>query len=513
MENMTPILSMENIEKSFNRVPVLEKVNLTLNRGEIVGLMGENGAGKSTLIKILCGVYPKDGGDIILDGKKVNIKDAEDAQKLGIRTIYQELSLFPTMTIAENIFMHNEIGYKNHKGLIMPLDIKGMNRIAHKVLNDRLSVDLDVTRRIEEIPLAQRQLVEIARAVYSDASIIIMDEPTTTLETKEKEQLFKVMRDLKAQGKAIIFISHHLDEVMSICDRVVVLRDGHNALDERTSDINMNDLISAMIGKSVENQYPKVKFELGGPLLEIKNLSSRKKYEDISFTLHEKEIIGIVGLEGCGKNEILRTLFGLCPHDAGEIVYKGKGLRLHNIRDAMNNRFAFLPGERKVEGIFPIQSMAWNTTIASMEKILTNRLVSTKKETAIARKCVEDFSIKVNTPSQLISRMSGGNQQKVMLARWMQTNPDILLLEEPTRGIDVNAKTEVYKLITQYVQQGKGVVMVSSEEEEVLGICDKVIVVRNGKINKVLDAASASLEEIKYYSVNDSADDTEGASC
>lgn len=506
MNTNKPILEMKNIRKSFNGVCVLDGVNFTLGNNEIVGLMGENGAGKSTLIKILCGAYQKDGGKIILDGKEVEIFNTEHSQELGIATIYQELSLFPTMTIVENIFMHRELGKGKGKSLIKPLDRARMKKEAAKFLRETLSLELDVDKRIEDISLAERQMVEIARAVYSNARIIIMDEPTAALANKEKERLFELIETLKKQQCSIIYISHHIDEVINICDRVAVLRDGHDVMDEQTKEIDIDDIINGMIGKSVENQYPKEKFNIGDVKLSIKNLTKKDMYSDISFDVHKKEIVGIVGLEGCGKKDILRTLFGLEKPDQGEIFLNGEKLDIKNINTAMKKKIAFLPAERKTEGILGIKSTSWNMSIAALNKFTNKTFINRKKEIDTVKDYISNVRIKVDSPNQIIASLSGGNQQKVMLSRWFLTDPEVLLLEEPTRGIDVNSKTEVYKLIMNYVKNDKCVVMVSSEEEEVLGICDRIIVVRDGKISVIMKSEEASLMKIKQYSVKDTED-------
>ena len=500
-EENTPFLLMKEINKSFYGVPVLKNASISLNKGECVGLIGENGAGKSTLIKILCGAYKKDSGQIFIDGKEKTINSVEDAQNLGIRTIYQELSLFPTLSVAENIFINNEIT-RNVASKLSFLDINTMRIEAERILKDVLSVDIDVNKTIENIPFSQRQLVEIARAIYSNGQVIIMDEPTTGLETKEKEKLFNVIYDLKSHGKTIIFISHYLDEVMQVCVRIIVLRDGEVVIEDKTAHMTLDDIITSMIGKVVDNHYPKEKMELGNTVLKVENLSNVKDFNDISFDLHEKEIVGIVGLAGCGKNEILRALFGLVKWQSGKVTLNGEELKFKSVKSAMERKIAFLPAERKSEGIFAIQTVSWNTSIAALKKIMQGWKLSLRKEKLITNKFISELGIKVHSPSMLISRLSGGNQQKVMLSRWFLTDPKVLLLEEPTRGIDVNAKVDVYNLIMRYVKQGNSVIMVSSEEGEVLGICDKIIVIHKGSMVATLDREKTSLEEIKRYSVS-----------
>lgn len=494
---------MRDIVKSFGPVNVLDKVSIRLERGQVLGLIGENGAGKSTLIKILCGIYTKDEGEIYWDGRKVNITDAMSAQRLGISTIYQELSVMPHLNAVQNIFINRELTAA-HMGrcFFAPLSEKRMQEIADRILHKELETNIPLDKPARLLTLAQKQMIEIARTVYADTQLIIMDEPTASLQAKERAELFKVIRDLRSRGKAIIFISHHLDELMEICDQIAILRDGNKVADGNVRDFSIDKIITYMVGRSLETQFVKAEgLTIGSELLRVDHLGRHGAFSDVSFTLHRSEIVGIVGLEGCGKNEVIRSLFGILKPDEGTVELKGDRLKTRDVKDAMEHGFAFVPAERKVQGLFPRQDLAWNTTIASLDRIQTFGGLSHKMELQYAERYMQQLHTKAVGPRQNINRLSGGNQQKVMFARWIMTDADVFLFEEPTRGIDVNAKTEVYAAIADCVRAGKGVVVVSSEEEEVLGICDRILVMRDGRISAELEAGKTDTAEIKRYSV------------
>ncbi|MFR2318412.1 MAG: sugar ABC transporter ATP-binding protein [Enterocloster sp.] len=492
------VLSMQNICKSFGPVQVLENVDLQLGKGEVMGLIGENGAGKSTLIKILCGIYHADSGEIILNGKKVSIPTAQAAKDLGISTIYQELSIIPDLNAVQNIFLNRELAPGN--SLFSKLKYSEMKEKARKVLEEELKVQMDLDIPLKYVPLAQKQMVEIARTVYANGQIVIMDEPTAALQAEERDKLFSVIRGLKEKGHSIIFISHHLDELMEICDFLTVLRDGHKVDEGPVGEFSVDRIISDMVGKELKNKYPKKDVPIGDVIMKVEGLSDGKAFSDVSFELHRGEILGIAGLEGCGKNEVIRAIFGKNQYNAGtiEINHKTYPNRIHS---AMEQGIAFVPAERKVEGLFLKQDIAWNTTIASLKRICKMNTLSRKEEIKRTESYIQQLHTKANGPNQSVSALSGGNQQKVMLSRWIMTEADVFLLEEPTRGIDVGAKTEVYEAIGDCVKNQKGVVVVSSEEEEVLGICDRVIVMKNGRIAAILNAKTATTEEIKHYAV------------
>lgn len=500
MKNDGPILELKNIKKSFGPIQVLNGIDITLNRGEVLGLVGENGAGKSTLIKIICGIYNMTSGEMYFDGKRVDVQSVEQSQKLGISTIYQELSLMPDLNAAENIFINREI-IRGGKSLIFPLNARQMREKAQAILHDELHIHIPVDEPLRYMTLAQKQMVEVARTVYADAQVIIMDEPTAALGAAERAQLFDVIRSLKKKGRSVIFISHHLDEIISVCDKVVVLRDGKKVADDTVDKFSVDRIIEEMVGKPLQAQYPKENVEIGESILSVSNLNRAGSFRNVSFDLREGEILGIVGVEGCGKNEVVRSIFGRTSFDSGEIVKNGKKLRVRTVKDAMKNRIAFVPAERKVDGIFGTQDIKWNMTIASLYNIEKFHTLISKKEKVISDRYMKQLRVKAESIDQNITFLSGGNQQKVMLARWVMMDPDVFLLEEPTRGIDVNAKTEVYRAIGDCVKRKKSVIVVSSEEEEVIGICDRIIVMRKGEISAILDAKKANVAEIKRYSL------------
>jgi ribose transport system ATP-binding protein len=496
----TPVLELKNISKSFSGNRVLDEINLKLGHGEVLGIIGENGAGKSTLIKIICGVYNLDQGEIFFDGEKVEFQNPEQSRNRGISTIYQELSLFPSLTVAQNIFIARELDQTGIHGIISPIDNRKMEAEARRILHDVLGTDINIHSLVENLSMAEKQLVEIARALYSQSRIIIMDEPTTALEAREKEQLFQIIRDVKKIGTSVIFVSHYLQEVMKICDHIFVLRDGQCVLDKPADETSVENMIKAMIGRSLEKQYPKEIVPIGEKVLSVKNLTRKKVFQDVSFELHEGEIIGIVGLVGCGKNELIRAMFGIDRFDSGSIETRRKRYPSITINDAMRDRIAFIPADRKTEGIFGIKSVKWNMLISALDLIIKNSWISYRSENRLANGYIDKLKIKTGSSSQTIASLSGGNQQKVLLARWFLTDPQILLLEDPTRGIDVSVKTEVYKLLIEFAKKGNAVVLVSSDEEEVVGICDRVIVLHKGRVSANVKTSETSVEQIKIYS-------------
>jgi len=493
-------LKITGVGKRFGATNALSSISMNLAKGEVLGLVGENGAGKSTLMKILSGAHVRDEGEIEVDGERVEIREPADAQRVGIGIIYQELSLFPDLDAVENIFIGREMSFGNSPNMTVPLRKKAMRDCARRILNDVLSVEIDLDCPVGSLTLAQRQIVEIARTLNSKAKILIMDEPTEALEKAERERLVRIINDLKLAGKSVIYVSHKLDEVLKICDRVVVMRDGACVADLPASTLDVNKMIGLMIGGSLAKQFPTKTGPGADPVLKVEGLSRRGAFENVNFELHQGEILGVAGLEGSGKTRLLRALFGDGVWDSGRILLKGRSISIDSISAAMNNGIAFLPAERKTEGIFAEHSVGWNLTASSLSKFGGVRL-DRRAERVQCINQIRKMGIKSEGPEQSIGRLSGGNQQKVLLARWLLTEPDLLLLEEPTRGIDIKAKADVYQLIASSAQTGKGIIVVSSDNTELLGLCHRIMVMFEGEVVGILDSASASEEAIASLSI------------
>ena len=494
--NTDIVLETRGLYKAFPGTIATNNVSFDVHRQEVHAIIGENGAGKSTLCKLLTGLYQPDRGDIIFMGNKVSYRTTTEAMAAGINMVYQERNLIPHLTGAQNIMLGNEI---TKMGVI--LDEREIRATAYKI-RDELGIDIPLDMPVGHLSAGVQQSIEIVRAFSTNPKLLILDEPTASLGEKEiKPFLNFITKIKKSMDISIIFISHHLDELMEICDRVSVLRDGQKVSEGYVKDYTVDRIISAMVGKELKNQYPKTKVPIGETLLEVKGLTKKSTFEDISFELHKGEILGLAGLEGCGKNEVIRAVFGAAAYDSGTVKIHGNSLESGGVRKAMDAGIAFVPAERKVDGLFLKQDIAWNMTIASLKQISRGRTLARRLEDRVSADYMERMRVKAKGIRQGISALSGGNQQKVMLARWMMMGGDVFLLEEPTRGIDVNAKTEVYEAIGECVKSGKGIVIVSSEEEEVLGICDKILVMKQGRVTRVMDAKSATTEEIKHYSV------------
>lgn len=489
----TVILRMENIDKNFPGVKALDSVSLTVKAGTVHALMGENGAGKSTLMKCLFGVYGKDGGKIILEGREINFRNSKEALENGVAMVHQELNQALKRNVMDNMWL----GRLPTVAPYIPLTSEKKMYSATKKIFDELGIDIDPKTIMSTMPVSQRQMVEIAKAVSYDSKIIVFDEPTSSLNDREVEHLFRIINMLRDRGCGIIYISHKMEEILRISDEVTIMRDGKWIATKNAKEITTGEIISLMVGRELTNLYPPKEHEIGNELLKVKNLSSEyANLENVSFSAKKGEILGVAGLDGSGRTELLENLFGLAARKSGEISLNGKKINNRNPRESIRNGFALLTEERRATGIFGILDIRENTAISSLGKYKSGPFLSKRK-----MKESTDWSInamRIKTPSQetKIRTLSGGNQQKVILGRWLLTEPDVLLLDEPTRGIDVGAKYEIYQLIIDLAKKGKTVIMVSSEMPELLGVCDRILVMSGGRLAGEVNSAETTQEEI-----------------
>lgn len=484
------ILQMENISKSFPGVKALSSVNLAVRHGTIHALMGENGAGKSTLMKILDGMYPPDRGQIIFQGQTVTVDTTQTALKLGISMIHQELSPIPHMTVAENIFLGREPLARF--GMI---DKHKMNADTKALLN-RLEIDLNPTTLMKELSVANTQMVEIAKAISYDSSLIIMDEPTSAITEREVAHLFSMIRALKAKGVSIIYITHKMDEVFQIADDITVLRDGKHIATVPASETNRDHLITMMVGRELTDLFPKEFAPIGEVIMSVRNLTRHGIVEDVSFDLRRGEILGIAGLMGAGRTALMEGIFGIHKLDGGEIIIKGQPVQIKSPADAIKHGLALLTEDRKLKGILGVLPVRDNMMIASLPNYEKRGFLDGRRiEETLAQ---EKNRLDIKTPSmdQLIKLLSGGNQQKVLISRWLLTSPDVLILNEPTRGIDVGAKAEIHRLMSKLALEGKAIIMISSELPEILGMSDRILVMHEGKVGGIFERKLATQKSI-----------------
>ncbi len=496
MENKF-VLQMQEIRKTFPGVVALDNVSFDLQRGEVHILLGENGAGKSTLMKILSGAYQKDSGQLLLKGQAVEIKNPKHAIELGIGIIYQELNLVPHLSAAENIFLGREP--VRLPGLI---DQKAMNQSARRLLTG-LGVNIDPRRLVKELSIAEQQMVEIAKAISLDARILIMDEPTSALTEREITELFTRIRKLKADGVSIIYISHRMEELFEIGDRVTVLRDGAVVGTRNIADVTKPELIRMMVNRELTQQFPKVAAARGKEVLRIEELNRSDELMNISFSLYEGEVLGIAGLLGSGRTELARAIFGLDKPDSGSIHVKGKLQTITSPRQAINLGFGFLTEDRKTQGLVLPLSVQENICLPSIERFSQLGIVSERQETEAAAQYQKDLRIKTPSLGQRVVNLSGGNQQKVVLSKWLCSHADILIFDEPTRGIDVGSKAETYQLMNQLAASGAAILMISSDLPEVLGMSDRILVMHQGRINGEFSAAEATQEKILHCALGE----------
>lgn len=491
------ILTMKNISKSFSGVQALKNAELELRAGEVIALMGENGAGKSTLMKILTGIYQKDSGEIDYFGQKVEFKGPAQSEEAGISIVHQELNMMKDLTVAQNLFIGKEI----LKGFF--IDDAEMNRKA-KVIFNLLNIDIDPADKIGNLTVGKQQMVEIAKAISTNSKIIIFDEPTAALTDSEIEELFKVIEDLKKQGTGIIYISHRMDEINIISDRVVVMRDGEYVGTLITRECDKNDIIKLMVGRTIfSDPKQSSNVQKDAPVvLKCENLCRGKDVRDVSFELKKGEILGFSGLMGSGRTEVARLLFGADKLDSGKIFINGKEVRINSPKDAVNAGIGYLSEDRKRFGLLVDKSVEENTVIASIEKFTKGLFIDKSRSHQVSDKYVKELKTKTPHVSQPVKKLSGGNQQKVVISKWLVKDSDILIFDEPTRGIDVGAKSEIYQLMETLVSEGKSIIMISSELPEVLRMSDRIAVMCEGKITGILPIEEASQEIIMEFATN-----------
>jgi rhamnose transport system ATP-binding protein len=499
MEEVNEFIKTENISKSFSGVSVLQDVNISIARGEVHAVIGENGAGKSTLMKIIAGVYQPSGGQIFLDGYPIYIRNPHDAIEKKIALIHQEPLIFADLDVAENIFAGHT--RKDYRALISWKDIYKRAR----VLLDSLGVELNPRKKMLNMSIADQQMVEIVSALSQNAELIIMDEPTASLTPGEVSKLFGIVRGLREKGKSFVFISHRLEEVLEISDKVTVLRDGQFIGTHDVDSVTKDSLIEMMIGREMKDHIHREQTEKGDVLLEVKGLGSRGVFEDVNFSVRRGEIVGVAGLVGAGRSEVARAIFGLDPYDSGEVRLHGEVVKITNPRDAVARKLIYVPEDRQYEGLFLPSTIANNITSSVPEKISRKGFIDTRAEDEICEEYRKLLGIKMRDGRQAVRELSGGNQQKVVIAKWLLPDPEILILDEPTRGIDVGAKEEVYKIINKLSTEGKAILMISSELPEILSLSDKVIVMREGRVNGVFEGSDITDSNIMSAAIKSKA--------
>lgn len=485
------ILEIRNLSKSFAKNKVLDGINLTLDKGSVLGLMGENGAGKSTMMKCLFGIYAKDEGQFIFDGRQINFNSPKEALENGVAMVHQELNQCLDRTVTDNLFLGR---YPTRGGII---DENKMLTEANKLFAS-LNMNVNPTTVMRTMSVSQRQMVEIAKAVSYNAKIIVLDEPTSSLTEREVKKLFSIVNELKEKGVSFIYISHKMDEVFEICDHVSVLRDGKLIMTKKTSETDMNELIAAMVGRSLDKRFPDVDNVPGRDYLEVSHLTTKfdPKLEDISFTVRKGEIFGLYGLVGAGRSELLESMFGIRTIASGRIILDGKPLRFRSSKDAMDYDFALVTEERKLNGMFGKDTIRFNTVITNLNSYKSHGVLNNRLMTDAANRQIRLMNTKCVSCDELITALSGGNQQKVIIGKWMEREPNVFLMDEPTRGIDVGAKYEIYQLIIEMAKNGKTIIVVSSEMPEILGITNRIAVMSNHRLAGIVETKKTDQEEL-----------------
>ena len=496
MENLKYVLEMENISKEFPGVKALDNVQLKLKPGTVHALMGENGAGKSTLMKCLFGIYEKNSGKILLDGVEVNFKSTKEALENGVSMVHQELNQVLQRNVLDNIWL----GRYPMKGFFV--DEKKMYNDTINIFKD-LDIKVDPRKKVADLPIAERQMIEIAKAVSYKSKVIVMDEPTSSLTEKEVDHLFKIIKKLKESGVGIIYISHKMEEIKMISDEITILRDGKWISTNDVSKISTEQIISMMVGRDLTERFPKKDNTAKEMILEVKNLTAlnQPSIQDVSFELYKGEILGIAGLVGSKRTEIVETIFGMRPKEHGEIILNGKTVKNRNPEEAIKNGFALVTEERRSTGIFSMLDIAFNSVISNLDRYKNKfRLLKNKDIEKDTQWIVDSMRVKTPSQSTKIGTLSGGNQQKVIIGRWLLTEPEVLMLDEPTRGIDVLAKYEIYQLMIDLAKKDKGIIMISSEMPELLGVTDRILVMSNGRVAGIVKTSETNQEEIMELS-------------
>ena len=496
MENLKYVLEMENISKEFPGVKAIDNVQLKLRPGTVHALMGENGAGKSTLMKCLFGIYEKDSGKILLDGVEVNFKSTKEALENGVSMVHQELNQVLQRNVLDNIWLGR---YPMKKFFV---DEKKMYNDTINIFKD-LDIKVDPRKKVADLPIAERQMIEIAKAVSYKSKVIVMDEPTSSLTEKEVEHLFKIIKKLKESGVGIVYISHKMEEIKMISDEITILRDGKWISTNDVSKITTEQIISMMVGRDLTERFPKKDNKAKEMILEVKNLTAlnQPSIQNVSFELYKGEILGIAGLVGSKRTEIVETIFGMRPKEHGEIILKGKTVKNKSPEDAIKNGFALVTEERRSTGIFSMLDVAFNSVISNLDRYKNKfRLLKNKDIERDTKWIVDSMRVKTPSYSTKIGSLSGGNQQKVIIGRWLLTEPEVLMLDEPTRGIDVLAKYEIYQLMIDLAKKDKGIIMISSEMPELLGVTDRILVMSNGRVAGIVKTSETNQEEIMELS-------------
>lgn len=483
-------IELKNIHKAFGSNEVLKGVNLTLKSGEVHALMGENGAGKSTLMNILTGIHKQDKGQIFVDGQEVSFKNPLEAEAHGIAFIHQELNIWPNLSILENLFMMHSI--TNGMGV---LDFKAMRKLAEEKCRE-IEIELPLDMEAGECSVGQQQMTEIVRNLLVDAKVVIMDEPTAALTERETEKLFEVMRSLKKRGVAMVYISHRMEEVTANCDTITVMRDGVSVATKSVKEYGMEQIIRDMVGRSITEFYPDRRNTPEEVILEVKSFNQTGVFRDVSFNLRKGEILGVAGLMGAGRTEIMRAIFGVDPHESGELVFKGEPLKITKPEDAIKAGMAFVTENRKTEGLILDFSILRNIALPSVDTFAKNSVINFGKLSGFADEMAKKLGVKAHSLELEAGALSGGNQQKVVIAKWVGMNPDVIIMDEPTRGIDVGAKRDIYELMNELTASGVSIIMVSSELPEVLGMSDRILVVHEGRIAGELLRDEADQEKI-----------------